>query len=47
LRLDLQDLTEQLAKIDLAERLFIEPDLLPPELVFSIFIIIFASYFLF
>lgn len=32
LRLDLQDLAEQLAKVDLAKRLFIEPDLLPPEL---------------
>ncbi|KAJ8439695.1 hypothetical protein Cgig2_010192 [Carnegiea gigantea] len=32
LRLDLQDLSKQLAKVDLAKRLFIEPDLLHPEL---------------
>lgn len=32
LRLDLQDLSEQLVKVDLAKRLFIGPDLLHPEL---------------
>lgn len=32
LSLDLQDLAKQLAKVDLAKRLFIEADLLPPEL---------------
>lgn len=33
LSLNLNNLNEQLAKVDLAERLFIEPDVLPPELV--------------
>lgn len=33
LSLNLNTLNEQLAKVDLAQRLFIEPDVLPPELV--------------
>lgn len=31
--MDLNALAEQLAKIDISQRLFIEADLLPPELV--------------
>ena len=33
LTLDLEDLAEQLSKVGFAERLFIEPDLLPQEMV--------------
>lgn len=33
LSLNLNALAEQLAKVDLAKRLFIEADLLPPEMV--------------
>lgn len=39
LSLNLHALAEQLEKIDLAQRLFIEADLLPPELVCLLFLV--------
>lgn len=45
LTLDLEDIAERLSNVDIAKRLFIEPDLFPPELVCVLIcnLMIFAS----